>query len=247
MEYIKSETYRFTHTPAYKRFLIASVLIIALTLAGIIAMIDGDLNMPYTEIMTAYAFFAVLLIDGIALTITYKNKDTKVQVLTYGIKREEMYIKDFVSYIIMILISMIFLLALSIISGLIIDKIGPLPLGELNKYLGGVGEITLINLNLAIGMFGLAYLMNNVALGIFGQIMLIPLALQILSTFLSFKPKIFEAIVRLNSLQPMTQLQTLPGTVLQDGNIKEILLCTLTVLVLYFIPGLIAFKKREIY
>lgn len=250
MNYITSEIYRLKKTPIYKIFLIISLLIIIGTMILIIVSSQGntaDFAVEYLDVMTGLAMFAILVVDGVGLTIVYKTKDTKIQILTYGIERTKMYLLDYLSYMIYIIITVFILYIISIISGIILSNIITIGLGNIKEYTKSIIELIIININLATGMFGVAYLLNSVTQGIFSQIILIPFALNILSLIIEISnEKIAELLKALNSLQPINIINTIGTT--SDTDEKIIILKGfITVLIMYFIPGLIAYKKREIY
>lgn len=157
-----------------------------------------------------------------------------------------MYIKDFIAFHLYIAIAVIILFILSIVSGKIIELLGVMKLGDIKGYLGLIMTLSMLNFCLASAIYGLTVITNNVALGIFGQIILIPLALAILANIVPEKP-LQDGILAIYSLQPITLFDRFLGYHLTPEIRIKALKSLAFVSVAYLIPGLLAFKHREIY
>ncbi|MDO5027824.1 MAG: hypothetical protein Q4E36_01045 [Bacillota bacterium] len=247
-KYIKAEFYRAFHSPIYKKFLIFCVGMMALLLA-----VWKPFGQDYVDIMTGLSFLAIvaiLIVISIAMALAFKTKDTRVQILSFGMTRSQMYFYDLVTMQAISVVTTLILGAMAYVTAFIADLTGlsPVPQGAYQGFGLFLVRLILLSLNLNNAIFGLSYLLNSQALGIIGHIAIIPAVLNIALSFTMEKP-LGQYILKLLQIQPHNLLQTFaPDGFSVDPDWPKILgVGVIYVLVGFLIPGLIAFRKREIY
>ena len=250
IKYIKAEFYRTFHSPLYKKFLVFSLGIMLVILAAWkpLKLVDsGDFMVG----MSALAMVAILLVIAIAMVIAYKTKDTKVQILSYGMTRGQMYFYDLITMQAISIATTLILGLLALATGFFANLLG---LASVNQeaYLGFgafVLKLILFSINLNNAIFGLGYLLNSVPLGLIGHIVILPAILQIAVAFTmdkDFGPYIMKFL----KIQPYIILQDFAteglSTIGTDAY-KIIGAGVIYVILCFLIPGYLAFKNREIY
>lgn len=246
IKYIKSELFRTFKTPMYKQFLGISVLIVFLSVLtwGTIINVGED----YLQLMTIFSTFAILIISTISMTITFKTKDTKVQILSYGIKRSEMYFADLVTLQIISIITTVLLGILAIGSAALGEMLG-LVVVEMpySAFINHVVRLILFFININNGIFGLSYILNNLSLGVIGTFLLIPMISSLMLAFTSGKP-IGNLINNFYKIQPYPLFENYVGiTEFNQDVIKTIVFSVLFTIIVYVLGGFVGFRKREIY
>lgn len=242
INYIKSELLRTFKTPIYKGLLLFSLAIIVITV-GVIKLTNPNFE-NYFLIMESFASLAILLVSSISAIIAYKTKDTKIQILSHGVRRSEMFFWDLISMQLISLITTLILAALAIISGIFVEGLGNLE--PYKAFIHMVGNMIFLNINLNNAIMGLVYLSNNVSLGIISNYVLIPLLTMMFSGFATETK--FEKIFNvLSEIQPYSILQKFAASESLFSNTKVIGISIIFVLIAYVATGLFAFKKREIY
>lgn len=250
IKYIKAEFYRTLHSPLYKKFLAFCVGVMLVILAVWKPLKFSD-NGDFMAGLSTLAMVAILFVVSIAMTISYKTKDTKVQILSYGMTRGQMYFYDLVTMQVISLATTLILGLLAVTTGFVANLLG-LATVNLDSYLNFgafVLKLILFSINLNNGIFGLVYLLNSVALGLISQTIIMPALLRIAVAFTmdkDFGPYIMKFL----KIQPYIILQdfsTYGWQSLEADAYKIIGAGVIYVIVCFMIPGYLAFKNREIY
>lgn len=248
-KYVKSEVFRTFKTPMYKIFLAFSLLASLLVLAVWKPLNINGTN--YMKIMALFAMNGIMLVSAFAVVIAYKTKDTKVQILSYGMSRGEMFFADLITMQLVSVLTTLILCAFALLGGFLANTFGLSAIG-VEDYVGFmvfVLKLILFNINVNNAIFGLTYLLNNVALGIIGIFMIIPTFIRIVYSFAIGKS--YEKLIgNFLAIQPYQLLQFNMELSFNDFTseiMKYIGASVIYVIICYVVPGLIAFKNREIY
>lgn len=250
IKYIKAEFYRTLHSPLYKKFLVFCLGIMLVILAAYKPLKLSDSG-DFMAGMSTLAMVAILLVISIAMVIAYKTKDTKVQILSYGMTRGQMYFYDLVTMQAISIATTLILGLLAVTTGFVANLLGLVSL-NLDSYLNFgafVLKLILFSINLNNGIFGLGYLLNSVPLGLIGHIVILPAFLQIAAALTATKD-FGPYIIKFLKIQPYIILQdfsTYGWQSLEADAYKIIGAGVIYVIVCFMIPGYLAFKNREIY
>lgn len=250
IKYIKAEFYRTFHSPLYKKFL-AFCLGIMLVILAVWKPLKFSDSGDFMVGMCALALVAIILVISIAMTIAYKTKDTKVQILSYGMTRGQMYFYDLITMQAISLVTTIILALIALATGFVANLLGLATVTQ-EAYLGFgafVLRLIIFSLNLNNAIFGLGYLLNSVPLGIISHIVILPALLQIAVAFTMDKD-FGPHIIKLLKIQPYVILQDFASegiNAMGADAYKIIGAGVIYVIVCFMIPGYLAFKNREIY
>ena len=250
IKYIKAEFYRTFHSPLYKKFL-AFCLGIMLVILAVWKPLKFSDSGDFMVGMCALALVAIILVISIAMTIAYKTKDTKVQILSYGMTRGQMYFYDLITMQAISLVTTIILALIALATGFVANLLGLASVTQ-EAYLGFIAfvlRLILYSINLNNAIFGLGYLLNSVPLGLIGHIVILPALLQIATAFTMDK-EVGPYIVKFLKIQPYIILQDFASDGVQAigaDAYKIIGAGVIYVIVCFLIPGYLAFKNREIY
>lgn len=251
IKYIKAEFYRTFRSPMYKRFLAFCLAIMALILVVWKPMKFNEENQNIMLGMSFLATVAILIVVSVAVILAYKTKDTKVQILSYGMTRAQMFFYDLITMQVISIVTTLILGALAMATGFVADLLGltTVPQGAYGEFWSFVLRLILLSLNLNNAIFGLTYLLNSVPLGILGHLLILPTALNIIYAF-TINKAAGPYILDFMNIQPYTLLQNYATEGLVDvfGNPWTMIgASVIYVIVCFIIPGLLAFRKREIY
>ena len=185
------------------------------------------------------------------MTIAYKTKDTKVQILSYGMTRGQMYFYDLVTMQTISIVTTIILGLIALATGFVANLLGLASVTH-EAYIGFIAfvlRLILYSINLNNAIFGLGYLLYSVPLGLIGHIVILPALLQIATAFTidkDFGPYIMKFL----KIQPYIILQDFAsdGIKAMGADAYKIIGAgVIYVIVCFLIPGYLAFKNREIY
>ncbi|WP_054252834.1 hypothetical protein [Neofamilia massiliensis] len=250
IKYIKAEFYRTFHSPLYKKFL-AFCVGVMLVILGVWKPLKFSDSGDFMVGMCALALVAIILVISIAMTIAYKTKDTKVQILSYGMTRGQMYFYDLITMQAISLVTTIILGLIALATGFVANLLGLASVTH-EAYIGFIAfvlRLILYSINLNNAIFGLGYLLNSVPLGLIGHIVILPALLQIATAFTidkDFGPYIMKFL----KIQPYIILQDFAsdGIKAMGADAYKIIGAgVIYVIVCFLIPGYLAFKNREIY
>lgn len=250
IKYIKAEFYRTFHSPLYKKFLAFCLGLMLVILAAYKPLKFSD-NGDFMVGMSALAMVAILLVIAIAMVQAYKTKDTKVQILSYGMTRGQMYFYDLITMQAISIATTLILGLLALATGFVANLLG-LASVNLESYINFgafVLKLILFSINLNNGIFGLGYLLNSVPLGLIGQTVILPALLQITAALTATKD-FGPYIMKFLKIQPYIVLQDFSTYGLQAlgaDSYKIIGAGVIYVLICFLIPGYLTFKNREIY
>lgn len=250
IKYIKAEFYRTFHSPLYKKFLIFCLGVMLLILAVWKPLKFSDSG-DFMFGMVLLSAVAIILVIAIAMTIAYKTKDTKVQILSYGMTRGQMYFYDLVTMQAISVVTTLILGLIAVATGFVANLLGLATVTQ-EAYLGFgafVLRLILSSINLNNAIFGLVYLLNSVPLGIIGHIVILPSILQIASAF-TIDKEVGPYIIKFLEIQPHKILQDFAPDGIQAMGAdayKIIGAGVIYVILCFLIPGYLAFKNREIY
>lgn len=243
MTYIRAEIYRICKTKVYVNFIKLMAIIIGLS--SIYTVIDSD-TASYLEDMMVFFKLIILIMSIASMVVIYKKKDTKIELISMGISRSKIFIKDLLSLQIIMALSVVFLglivLLFNIIANLIINK----GLGNgYNEYFIFMGKLIFLMINVNNGLLGLSYLFNNVALGATVSFIAIPSILQII--MFETEGRIHDLMEKILLIQPFELLDKGLDTVgVFDGYFPTIIVSFAIAFLFYLLTGYVRFMRKEI-
>lgn len=232
-------------TPIFKNFIFFSCgAMVAFSIFWKVNEIEWD----YLSAMLEIAFIAMQVLSIICLTIAYKTKDTKVQILSYGISREKMYAADFLSFNLMTLIMTAILTLIAIVTVFISVSLNIASSNmEFIKFIKNIAWMYILQINMNMAIFGFTYLLDNVAVSFCINFLVLTLIMNNLLMILQGK-KLFDLVLKLQQYLPFNVLDRyLNYALVTAEDVKTILTSFLITLVVYMGSGLLKFRKREIY
>lgn len=246
LDYVKSEVFRAFKSSYLRIFLglTAAFVVIFIAIAEKFLGVDYDM----LEMLGQLAPLGAMILYSICLVMAFKTKDTKVQILSYGISRTKMFFWDLISYQIIAIICTVIMAVMAIVgtkAGEIFGLIGAV--GGYGEFIVNTGWLIFYGINLINGLFGLAYITNNASLGIIGNFILIPIFFELLGLFVSAKEKILEKVYYFSTLQPYMVFQGFTNNPLNGGKWETVIYAFVYCLMVFVAIGLVKFRKQEIY
>ncbi|MEB3428801.1 hypothetical protein VLK81_01980 [Citroniella saccharovorans] len=257
ISYIKSELFRAKKTKAFRYLILAVAIFVPLiiTLSATNTKFDIDYYSGAGELAIG---FGTIVVSCIALFFIFKNKDTKTQIIGYGIKKEKLYWWDFITYnLIVAILALIIMLVLIVLS---------FPLGAIFKavhtdtgmyaFIKTVLVSLLLQINVNSVLYGLAYLFNKPFGGILMNYAAFDLILRVL--FIISGEKYSMLILKIGDYLPTHILNQVANRVLYEEpifskaiaasgyKIGNIILSFVICFAISHFLGLLAFKKREL-
>lgn len=246
IQYAKSEIYRMFKTPMYRYFMVFSLVVMVVFTAMLKPIgLDDD----FFEYMAMFESLASLIILSILGVMVFKTKDTKVQIISYGISKTRLYIMDTVVYIINTLITFILLYITAIVFGYLGKFLGVASFDiESLKFFTIYTLRSFVAISLLLSStLGTVYLFNSLPLGLLYHFMFLDLFINISSAFIKSQVWI-DRFDYFRSIQPLRFYNTFPLAPFEDWIVigKDIIIGTIIMWLIYATIGLIAINKREI-
>jgi len=247
VDYIKSELFRAVKYKGLRIFLGLTALMVALVV--VVGGLKDLFNSPDTTTMFFWGVMSLIgagMLYSLALVFTFKTKDTKVQILSYGISRWKMYLWDFISFQIITIACVIIMAILALVGTKLGEITGLLQYpGDYGLFIEQVKALLILGINLSASFFGLAFLLDNVSLGIATPMVFIPITLQLLMAFTGKNVALQDKIIQFMGIQQWQLAQSY----MEPHNINWtiVLYGFIYTLLAFVITGLVRYSKQEIY
>lgn len=243
LNYIKAEIYRTIKTKWYMNLLKIMCLLV---IAEFVYFVKNSEIVDYFDYtMIFFKFFALIITIAVTVLI-YKSKDVKTELLSMGLSRKNIFIRDWISLQFITVCSVV-LLAVLVVSGSIIVK---LFFNEDSSMIIGfilfVGKLLFYMININNGILGISYLLNNAALGAVSSFIIIPSIFQII--MFSTDGKIYDITNGFLSIQAFKLMETGldSGTSLFNENLLLVIISFAFTLIAYLLTGYMRFRYSEL-
>jgi hypothetical protein len=158
-----------------------------------------------------------------------------------------MYLADWISINLIMIITVVIMACIAIAVSFLGKTLHLVKVeGLYIDYIEEVCILTLFTININTALFGFAYIVNNVAISIVSNFVLIPSLLNSM-TYIFKNENVKHFFMRLYEIQPNTIMKYNVGRSIADFDYQTIFISVLFTFVVYFLCGLVAFNKREIY
>lgn len=247
VDYIKSELFRAVKYKGLRIFLGLTAVMVALVV--VVGGLKDFFNNPDTTIMFFWGVMSLIgagMLYSLAIAFTFKTKDTKVQILSYGISRWKMYLWDFISFQIITIACVLIMAILAVVGTKLGEITGLLQYpGDYGLFIEQVKALLILGINLSASFFGAAFLLDNVSLGILTPVAFIPVTLQLLMAFTSKNVLLQNKIIEFFNMQQWQLFQSY----MEPNNIDwtTVMYSFIYTFAAFVITGLVRYSKQEIY
>lgn len=243
LNYIKAEIYRAIKTKWYMALLLLMCLFI---MGEVIYFLKSSELVDYFDYTMMFFKFVVLLVTISVTVLIYKRKDIKTELLSMGLSRENIFIRDWFSLQFITICSVFLLAVLGVLGGVIVKLFSNGDIDMITGFIWFIGKLLFHMININNGVLGLSYLLNNAALGAVSSFVIIPSIFQII--MFSTDGKIYDVANGFLSIQAfkLMEIGLDSGTYLFNESLLLAVVSFSFTLIAYLLTGFIRFRYSEL-
>lgn len=243
LNYMKAEVYRTIKTKWYMNLL--KVLCLFVVVESIYFLKNSGIIDCFDYTMMFFKFFALIIPITVTVVI-YKRKDIKIELLSMGLSRKNIFIRDWISLQFITICSVFVLAILVLFEGVVAKLVFNEDSSVIIGFVLFTSKLFVYIININSGILGLSYLFNSVALGAVCSFVIIPSIFQVIM-FLT-DGKIYDIANQFLLIQPfkLMEIGLDSGSYLFSENLSLIIISFVFTLVVYLLIGYMKFKYSEL-